>query len=83
MAGCVSHEVSQELSDFILLTSKGGMNPWVALFCNFLSGCTATIAAGIAFSVETNSGAKGVMLCFSAGTYIWIALTETLPGTCT
>lgn len=77
--GAVSHELSQELSDYILLTTKGGLKPWKALTLNFLSGLTAVIAGCVTYSVETSAPAEGFLLAFSSGTYIWIAASESFP----
>lgn len=73
--GSASHEISQELSDFLVLTSNG-MSPAWALFSNFLSGVSCVIGGVVGVYADLTSMATGGLLAFGGGTYIWIATVE-------
>lgn len=76
VTGTILHELSQEIADYMVLTNNG-LSPVLAVCLNFLSGLSCVIAGGIAISVEMTYFTQGCMLSFGAGTYFWIAATET------
>jgi len=75
VTGAVLHELSQELADHMVLT-KNGLSPVVAVLCNFLSGISCVIGGAITISTEVNNKVVGCMLALGAGTYMWVACTE-------
>ena len=77
--GAILHEVPQEASDFLLLTMRGKMKVFEALFMNFLSGLSCVIGAAIALAADIDGLSRGVILVFAAGQYFWIATVECFP----
>lgn len=74
----VAHELSQELSDFLVLTSQGGMSPASALAFNLLSGVSCVIGGIVGAEGNFSKGVEAAILAFSAGTYIAIGAVELL-----
>jgi len=74
----MAHEVSQEIADFLILT-KNGFRPHTAVLANLLSGLSCVIGGVVAVYSDFSSHVSGGILAFGAGTYIWIAATESLP----
>ena len=79
MAVSIYHEIAQELADFIILTSHGGLEKPVALALNFLSGLTVMIGGIIALGVDLSNETIGIILGIAGGVYIQIAGCECLP----
>lgn len=72
--GAIAHELSTELGDYLVLTTKGNMTPPAALFFNLLSGITCVIGGLIASGVDMASSTTGGILAFSAGMYMWVVV---------
>lgn len=75
----VAHEVTQELADYFVLTGVGGMSTKSALLCNFLSGLSVVLGGIIVFSMDVADSTVGLILCFGAGAYLYIAGAECIP----
>jgi len=72
----VFHELAQEVSDFFLLITRGGLTVPQALAVNLASGFSAPIGAAIFLLADPGVGGRGLLLAFSGGVYIYIACTE-------
>mmetsp|Transcript_24649 Transcript_24649/g.84366 ORF Transcript_24649/g.84366 Transcript_24649/m.84366 type:complete len:504 (-) Transcript_24649:113-1624(-) len=72
----VCHELAQEVSDFFLLITQGGLTVPQALAINMASGFSAPIGAAIFLLADPGVGGRGLLLAFSGGVYIYIACTE-------
>ena len=72
----VLHELAQEVSDFFLLVTQGGLSTLQALVVNVLSGVSVVLGAVVFLAVEPGNGTQGLILAFSAGLYVYIAATE-------
>merc|ERR1711988_747144 len=72
-SGAIGHELSQELGDFLVLTSGAGLSTCGALGVNFIAACTCIIATLIAHSVDIDDTTMGCLLAYGGGTYMFIA----------
>ncbi|HYD92983.1 MAG TPA: ZIP family metal transporter [Candidatus Paceibacterota bacterium] len=73
------HEIPQEIGDFGLLLHAGYTRTKALLF-NFVSALTAFIGLGIAFMVgDTVAGFIPVVTAFTAGMFIYIAMSDIVP----
>jgi zinc transporter ZupT len=78
--GTISHELAQELADYVVLTGKNcKLHPVFALFLNFLSGTSVLLGAIIVLSMDISNGDIGLLLAFGGGTYLYIAFVECMP----
>lgn len=74
------HEIPQEFGDYSILLYSG-FSRAKALFFNFVSALTAILGALIAyFFATTIETAIPVLLAFSAGGFIYIALADLIPA---
>jgi len=75
----IFHEIPQEIGDFSLLI-HGGFSRGKALFFNFVSALAA-VAGGILgfFFISSLEIALPYLLAYTAGHFIYIALTDILP----
>ncbi|CBN78257.1 conserved unknown protein [Ectocarpus siliculosus] len=80
-ASTVLHEIPQELADFIALLA-GGMSLKQAFLFNFLSALTCVLGAVVILSLRSqlSDADVSVILLLGSGSFIFIALTELLPG---
>ncbi|CAN0484290.1 unnamed protein product [Ectocarpus sp. 12 AP-2014] len=80
-ASTVLHEIPQELADFMALLA-GGMSLKQAFLFNFLSALTCVLGAVVILSLrsELSDADVSVILLLGSGSFIFIALTELLPG---
>ena len=80
-AATVYHELAQEISDFIILTDpkQGGLNPFVALGLNFVSGLSVMLGAIVILSAEMDNYATGLILAYGGGVYVQVAAGECMP----
>ncbi|CAN0309893.1 unnamed protein product, partial [Ectocarpus sp. 8 AP-2014] len=80
-ASTVLHEIPQELADFMALLA-GGMSLKQAFLFNFLSALTCVLGAIVILSLrsELSDADISVILLLGSGSFIFIALTELLPG---
>lgn len=74
--GIISHELSQELADYLLLVHHGGLVWYEALSLNFLSGTSLILGAIIVTASDLSDGALGIVLAFGGGIYLYLAFTE-------
>jgi len=72
----IAHEVAQEVSDFFLLITRGGLSVPKALAVNMVSGLSTFVGAAAFLWSEPGEGSRGLLLAFSGGVYIYIACTE-------
>ena len=77
--GSIAHELSQELSDFLLLTKTAGIGNGKALALNFLSGLTCVVGTLVVEATDPSANAIGAMLAFSGGTYFYLATIPVWP----
>ena len=76
----IYHELAQEVSDYIMLTSdEVGLSIVQALTWNFLSGTSVIIGGLIATGIDPSNGALGIILAYGGGTYVYLAASEVLP----
>mmetsp|Transcript_1264 Transcript_1264/g.4049 ORF Transcript_1264/g.4049 Transcript_1264/m.4049 type:complete len:509 (-) Transcript_1264:166-1692(-) len=77
----IAHEVAQEISDFIVLTSpqQGNLKPLKALALNFVSGLFALLGVIIVLSSSIDNAVIGRLLAVGAGVYIHIGAAECMP----
>ena len=78
-ASTVFHELSQEIADYILLTSVCGLSPLMALALNFVSGLSVMVGVVVVLSMDLSDESVGILLCLSAGVYFYITFTECAP----
>lgn len=75
----VAHEIPQEVGDFAVLLHEGITRKKVFLY-NLLSALLSVVGAGLALIIgKTIEGILPVALAFTAGFFIYIALTDLLP----
>lgn len=73
------HEIPQEIGDFAILV-YGGFSRLKALACNLLSAVAAIAGAVIAYlSFERMEGLKDILIPFTGGGFIYIALVDLIP----
>ena len=77
----VYHELAQEISDYLVLIdpSQGNLKPLMALLLNFLSGTSVIFGVIIVLASDVDMRAKGMLLAFGGGVYIYIAAVECMP----
>ncbi|CAM9236189.1 unnamed protein product [Ectocarpus sp. 12 AP-2014] len=80
-ASVVLHEVPHEVADFMALLN-GGMSLIQAFVYNFLSALSAVIGTVIILALQDTLSEKdiAIVLLVGAGSFIFIALSELLPG---
>ena len=74
------HEVAQELADYFLLTSVGGLQPWWALLINFVTGSSVVLGGLLVLVFDFSNLGIGVLLGLGSGTYFYIASCECIPS---
>jgi len=75
----LAHEVPQELADFGILI-KAGYSRKKALFYNMLSALSSVVSGILAyFALEKMQSLIPWVLCFSAASFIYIALSDLVP----
>lgn len=75
----ILHELPQEIGDFCVLI-QGGFPKKKALCLNFLTALSAFIGLGIVYLLESSvEGISEILLPFSAGLFIYIAVADMLP----
>lgn len=77
--GVIAHELPQEISDFSVMLHVG-FSKTKTLLLNTLSASVALVGAILAFFIlPTISGAIPFAIAFSAGTFIYISLSDLIP----
>lgn len=73
------HEIPQEIGDFAILIHSGFR--WKsALLFNFLSACGAFLGAILGFAFASSVPTfEGILLPFTAGNFLYIALADLIP----
>jgi len=79
IGGVVYHEISQEVTDYFLFTTEGGLSPVQALAINFLGGLTVCLGGIVVFATSVSDMGVGVGLAISCGVYIHISCSEVFP----
>lgn len=72
----IAHEFPQEIGDFMVLITTGGMSVMQAVLVNFLSGWSAIFGALIFILAEPSEFSAGCALVFGGGIYLFTALHE-------
>jgi len=75
-AGVVYHELSQEIADFLVLISTGGMSFKQAVVANFLSGTGVMFGCIVINATKPNSPWLGALLTFGGAIYVFIGLAQ-------
>ena len=75
----IAHEFPQEIGDFAVLITTGGMSIMQAVTVNFLSGLSAVLGALIFLTSNPSNYSKGCAVVFGGGIYLFTALSE-LPA---
>ncbi|CAM9673544.1 unnamed protein product [Choristocarpus tenellus] len=80
-AATIAHELPQELVDFFALV-QGGMSVPQALLFNLLSALTAIVGVLVIMPLddEITSQQLGIILLLGAGIFIFVSLSELIPG---
>lgn len=78
--GTVAHELPQELSDYMVLTTTARVTPATALLCNFGAGLAVFLGALLVLTVEVSAHATALLLALGGGFYIYTALAECVPA---
>jgi len=79
MLATLYHEIAQELADYFLLTTYGGLSNVMALFLNFASGLFVIFGGLLILAVDISDEGVGSILGVSAGVYFHIAAAECFP----
>jgi UTP--glucose-1-phosphate uridylyltransferase len=82
VAGSIAHEVSSEISDFLLLSNVCGLRAWQALALNFLSGMTIYFGVIAVLASDLDPAAAGMLLAGGGGLFIYNGAAECLPRVC-
>jgi len=72
----IAHEAPQEIADFIVLITRGGMKWYWAAASNFAAGLSSVVGALISYSADLSYNLQGICLAFGGGVYLYIAMTE-------
>jgi len=75
-AGVVYHELSQEIADFLVLVSTGGMSFSQAALANFLSGTGIVLGCIVINASSPSSRVVGSLLTVGGSVYCFIALAK-------
>lgn len=75
-AGTVYHEMSQEIADFLVLTTTGNMSFAQAVLSNFLSATGCIIGTIVVNETNPDKATLGGLLCFGGAIYVFIALAQ-------
>ena len=75
-AGTIYHEIAQEVADFLVLITKGGLSFSQAILGNFISALGCIIGTLAVISTDPSQQALGCLLAFGGGVYVHIALGE-------
>jgi zinc transporter ZupT len=75
-AGVVYHELSQEIADFLVLISTGGMSFKQAVVANFMSGTGVILGCIVINSTKPSSPWLGALLTFGGAIYVFIGLAQ-------
>jgi zinc and cadmium transporter len=79
-AAVLSHEIPQEVGDFVLLL-ESGLSHGRALGYNLLSALTVFPGVVLGYSlVERVAPLTGIALSFAAGAFLYVALADLIPG---
>lgn len=74
-----THELPQEIADFSILVASG-MSRKKALFFNAVSALTAVLGAASVFALGSIVESHlPIIIAFSAGTFLYIALSDLIP----
>jgi zinc transporter ZupT len=79
IGGVIYHEISQEVTDYFLLTTEGGLSPLAALVINFIGGLSVCLGGIVVFATSVSDMGVGVGLAMACGVYIHISCSEVYP----
>ena len=69
----VGHEIPQEISDFVILTTKLNYSTLEAFAYNALSGASVMLGGVTIMASNTSDLAVGMLLAYGAGNYVYLA----------
>jgi zinc transporter ZupT len=69
-AATIGHELTQELTDFLIMTKQGGLTTKKALAVNFASACFCILGTLIVYGIDPNGSVLGCLLAYGGGTYM-------------
>jgi zinc transporter ZupT len=72
----VAHEFPQEMGDFIVLTTSGGMTTFQAMCVNFFGGMSSVLGAFIFLTFDPSDVVTGCALTLGGSMYLYTALAE-------
>lgn len=81
-AATIYHEIAQEASDFLVLTSKdqGGLSIPKALICNVISGLSVVLGVVIVLAQSSvDNMSIGLLLAYGGGVYVQLGAAECMP----
>jgi zinc transporter ZupT len=72
----VAHEFPQEMGDFIVLTTAGGMSISQAMCANFFGGLSSVLGALVFLTFDPSDVVTGCALSLGGSMYLYTALAE-------
>ena len=74
----ILHELPNQLAGYLVMVNQCGMNPFVALFVNFVFGLSILFGALLILVVNFSQVAVGCLLAMGGGTFLHVAISELL-----
>lgn len=78
--GTLTYELSQEVADFVILTSVAQVRVLFAVLAQFISGAAIYAGCGVVVAFPLSPAFLGGLLAFGAGIYIYTSCVETVPS---
>ena len=75
-AGTIYHEISQEIADFLVLITDGGLTFKQAAFANFISALGVMFGCILVIESDPSQPVQGGLMAFGASFYLYIALSQ-------
>jgi len=74
----LGHEAAHEVADILILLAQG-FSTWEVALYNCISGLISILGTVLVFEADPSSNMQGLLLCFSAGTFLALAFVELMP----
>mmetsp|Transcript_15151 Transcript_15151/g.42121 ORF Transcript_15151/g.42121 Transcript_15151/m.42121 type:complete len:216 (-) Transcript_15151:126-773(-) len=78
MISTIYHELPNQFAGYLVMVNQCGMNPFVALFCNFVFGLSIMFGGLLVLAFDFNYVTIGCLLAMGGGTYLHVAISELL-----
>eukprot|EP00536_Pseudo-nitzschia_multiseries_P004911 jgi/Psemu1/302961/fgenesh1_kg.87_\ len=78
MIATIYHELPNQLAGYLVMVNQCGLNPFVALLCNFIFGLSIVIGGLLVLAFDFNFLTIGCLLAMGGGTYLHVAISELL-----